>query len=102
MLRNDLYKPFFVGEDTWGIEIISGDFNGTVIQIEKFDFKEGTDGEFELEYNLINKPEIILEEDYKSEKFEFTIQLIINDVLKEALEAHEQARANNTTELDSQ
>lgn len=102
MLRNDLYKPWFVGEEKWGFEIISGDFLGTVVHIEKLEFKPESESELELEYNLINKPETIQEEEFKSERFEFTVQLILNDILKEALDSYEQARNNHTEEPSSQ
>ena len=40
VLRNELYRPWFVGEQTWGFEIIDGEFKDVVVQIEKIEFVE--------------------------------------------------------------
>ena len=97
MLRNDLYRPWFEGEKNWGIEIISGDFQDVVIQIEKMEFADEP-GNVELVYHVISKPDILEEELSKNTVFESTVELIVNDILKEAIEIHkdEQNRNNNT------
>ena len=93
MLRNDLYRPWFEGNTAWGIEIISGDFKDVVLQIEKMEFADEP-GNVELVYHVISKPEIIEEELSKNPTFESTVEFIINDILKEAIEIHEQNRNN--------
>lgn len=97
MLRNDLYRPWFEGENAWGIEIISGEFKDVVIQIEKMEFSDDPNN-VELLYNVINKPDIFEDELSKNPLFESQIELILNDILKEAIEIHldEQNRNNNT------
>lgn len=97
MLRNDLYRPWFEGERAWGIEITSGEFKDVVIQIEKMEFTDEP-GNVELIYHVISKPDLIEDELSKNPLFESQVELIINDILKEAIEIHqdEQNRNNNT------
>lgn len=87
MLRGDLYQPWFVKDDKWGFEITSGDFLGVVVEIEKMDFNEKIN-EVVVDYHVINRPESITEEEIKGEMFEKVYQVIINDILKEAIEIH--------------
>ena len=95
MLRNELYRPWFEGNTNWGVEITSGDFKDVVIQIEKMEFSDEPNN-VELVYHVISKPEILEEELSKNPVFESTIELIINDILKEAIEIHEQNRNSNS------
>lgn len=97
MLRNDLYRPWFQGETAWGVEITSGEFKDVVIQIEKMEFSDDPNN-LELFYNVISKPEIFEEELSKNPLFESQVDLIINDIIKEAIQIHqdEQNRNNNT------
>lgn len=99
MLRGDLYNPWFV-DDKWGFEILTGDFIGIVIQVDKMDIKEDGSGEVALDYHVIKQPE--------SQGIEAsdplltnTIELIINDILKEAISIHEHDRNSNPQELSS-
>lgn len=100
MLRNDLYQPWFVDEK-WGFEILSGEYQSTVVEIEKLDFKPDSKEELDLEYHIVNKPEVLAEEDLKTEKFYFTVQLILNDILKEAIETYEQTRTDDPEKSSS-
>lgn len=101
MLRNELYTPWFTGEDSWGFEIISGDFIGVTVSIEALEFKETDDGAVELAFNIIKKPEDI---DTTSQLFNQVVETIINDILREAVEAHlaheQQNRTNDTEKSD--
>ena len=56
MLRNDLFKPWFVGEKDWGFEIIDGEFNGVTVQIEKLDWPDEGKSELALDYHVVHKP----------------------------------------------
>lgn len=87
MLRGDLYQPWFVGEDKWGFEIISGEYLGVVLQIEKFDIVDDTN-ETTLDYHVINKPDLLSEEELKSEMFSQVIGTIINDILSEMIQVY--------------
>lgn len=97
MLRNDLYQPWFANKDDWGFELLSGDFQGVVVQVEKVDITDDSSGQVKLDFHVIHRPEIVSEEEIKSEQFESVIETVVNDILLEALEIHkdEQNRNNN-------
>lgn len=101
MLRNELFKPWFVGED-WGFEIIDGEYKEVCLQITKFEFKESQDGNVDLEYHVVRKPEILTEEDLKKPEFQSVVEVIINDILREAIGHYEQTRNDNPKEPGSQ
>lgn len=94
MLRNELYQPWFIGEKDWGFEIIDGEFKDVSVQIQSIEFAD-KDNKVDLEYHIINKPEHITESDTKGELFVNVVELIINDILKEAIENHESYRNSN-------
>ena len=97
VLRNDLYKPWFTGNEDWGVEIIDGEFSGLVVQIESLEFSKKDDGTVDLNFHVINKdnfPNL----DTTGDLFNKTIELIINDVLKEAIDHYEQTRSNDSQE----
>jgi len=98
MLRNDLFKPWFVGEKDWGFEIIDGEFKGVTVQIEKLDWPEEGKNELSLDYHIVHKSELITDEDIKSDKFKVVMDIIINDILREAIDDLKQTRDYDTTE----
>ena len=98
MLRNDLYRPWFAGEKDWGFEIIDGEYSGVVVQVESIEFSKKDDGTVDLDFHVIKQPESLQELDIKGDLFTKTVELIINDILKEAIDSYEQARNNNTEE----
>ena len=105
MLRGDLYKPWFLEKDKWGFEIIDGEYNGVVVQLKKLDFaEEGEEGNLDVVYHVINKPDLLSEDDVKGELFKSTFELIINDIVREALDIakDEQNRNDDIKEPDSQ
>ena len=104
MLRNSLYAPWFGKENEWGFHLIDGKFNDVVVQIQDMKMEEKDDGNLSLEYHVISKPEGIADEDIKSEEFKGIFQLVVNDIVKEAIEFYEQKddRSNNPQELDPQ
>ena len=73
MLRNELFRPWFVGEKDWGFEIIDGEFNGVALQIENLDFPDEGSSNISLDYNILNKRDLINNE-YKNyeDKFDET------------------------------
>ena len=99
MLRNDLYKPWFVGDKDWGIEIIDGEFSGVVLQIESIEFAENEPGGVDLNYHCIKQPEDFNEDTLKGDLFKNTLEIIIQDILKEAIDHHEQAGNYDPQEL---
>ena len=101
MLRNDLFKPWFVGND-WGFEIIDGEFNGVTVQIVKLDWPDEGSNELALDYHVVHKPELITDEDIKSDTFKAVVEVIINDILREAINELKQAGNNGSTEPGTQ
>ena len=95
MLRNELFRPWFVGEKDWGFEIIDGEFSGVTVQIEKLEFPDENSSELALDYHVVHKPELITDEHIKSDMFKVVIELIINDILKEAINDLDKAGNNN-------
>lgn len=101
-LRNDLYRPWFVGEKDWGFEILDGEYSGIVVQIESVEFSEKKDGTVDLEYHIIKQPEDTRDLDLKGDLFARTVEIIINDILREAIDNYEQTRNNDSAEPSSQ
>lgn len=97
VLRNDLYKPWFAGEKDWGFEILDGEYSGVVVQIESIDFSSKNDGTVDLDFHVINK-EQFPDLDTGSDLFNKNVELIINDILKEAIDHYEQTRNNDPQE----
>lgn len=97
VLRNDLYKPWFAGDKDWGFEILDGEFSGVVVQIESIDFSSKNDGTVDLDFHVINK-EQFPDLDTGSDLFNKNVELIINDILKEAIDHYEQTRNNDPQE----
>ena len=96
MLRNKLYKPWFVDEEKWGFEILRGDpFEGVVVQLKYIQSDDVNLNEHEIinsdktslgvEYYIISKPKRVSEEQLKSHQFRTTFDTIVTDILKEAL-----------------
>lgn len=104
MLRNELYKPWFVGDTSWGFEIVDGDFSGVVVQVENLDFAKDNSSSLDINYHIINKPEVISEDLSQSELFKTIFETIINDIVREAVELYkdEQDRNDNLTEPSAQ
>lgn len=105
MLRNELYTPWFKDQD-WGFEIIDGEFSGVVVQVSDLQLKEEPNdpNNLSVDYHIIYKPEIISEENVKSDLFVNLFQTIILDIVKEAVETyeHEHNRNNDSKEPDTQ
>ncbi len=86
MLRESLYTPWFADEQQWGFEIIDGMFTSVVVQIESVEFVQDSNNEVELNYHVISKPEMFDDELSKDPVFKSQVELIINDILYEAIE----------------
>ena len=98
VLRNDLYRPWFVGEKDWGFEIIDGEFSGVIVQVEQLEFSKNNDGTVDLDYHVIKQPEDDRSIDTSGDMFAKTVELVINDILKEAIDHYEQTRNNDPKE----
>jgi len=106
MLRNDLYVPWFKDKD-WGFEIIDGEYSGVVVQVAHLQLKDETPEDpsnLSVEFHVIHKPELITEEQVKSDLFINLFETILLDIVKEAVENYsdEVDRNNNPKEPDSQ
>jgi len=101
MLRNDLYKPWFADKNQWGFEILSGDYQGLVVQLENIDMIEEAKKGIGVNYHIIHKPDIVSKDMMKSEILNQTFDLIINDILTEAMQI-DVNRNNNTEESNPQ
>lgn len=97
-LRNTLFKPWFVNEDDWGIEIIDGPFKEVCIQFKDIAFEENSEGNCQLDYHMVRKPEEITQEILDGPEFTSTLEIIINEILRTALEDYESSRNNHTQE----
>lgn len=95
MLRGDLYNPFFENND-WGFEILSGDFQGVVVQIENLKFPREDDPQIDIDFHVIHKPELLSNDDIKGPMFNAVFETIVNDIVREAIEIHNENRNNNT------
>ena len=91
MQIKEYYLPWAV-DGKWGIEIVEGAFTGSVIQIENIEFKEDNLEELFVDYHMINMAEGLLESDYKDSEFLDMMQLIISDIIAEAIRIHEEDR----------
>ena len=97
MLRNELFKPWFVADD-WGFEIIDGEYKEVTIQIQKLEFPNEDMPELQLDYHIIRKPDHLTDEDVKGDMFKSVMEVIINDILREAIDNLKQTRDNDTKE----
>ncbi len=102
VLRDDLYKPWFVGESDWGFEILDGEFSGLVVQIESVEFSDKNDGTVDLKFHVIKQPEDERNLNVQDELFNQTVELIVNDILREAIKIHEQAGTDDSKESSPQ
>lgn len=103
MLRNELYVPWFNNTD-WGFEVIDGEFSGVVVQVTDLQLKDETaedDSNLSVNYHIINKPEIVTEEQVKSDLFNALFQTIITDIVKEAVEAYDSDNNRNDDSKES-
>lgn len=99
MLRDDLYKPWFVGNDSWGVEILRDQFSGVVLQINSVEFSKTQPDGVDLDYNIVNKPDTVSDGDLASDEFNQLMSMILTDILNEAIALNnEQNRTNDTQE----
>lgn len=105
-LRDDLYRPWFVGDKgDWGFEIIDGHYKDVVVQVEDIQFSKKVENSIDFSYHIVHKPETLEEEleaeGKVSEMFVNTIELIISDILREAVKIYEETRDNDSKESGS-
>jgi hypothetical protein len=91
MQIKEMYLPWAV-DGKWGIEIADGKFKDTVIQIENIEFKDKDSEELLVDYHMVNLAEGLLEKDYKTNEFFELMQLIISDIIAEAVQLHKEEK----------
>lgn len=91
MLREDLYTPWFADKE-WGFEFISGEYLGVVVQVAEVKLPEDSGGEASVDYHVVSRPDHITEEDVQTDMFKSTFELVINDILKEAIDSYENSK----------
>lgn len=96
-----IYEPWAVSkigkEDLWGVKIIEGEYKGAIISINSLDFIDDNSGECALDFNFVQKPEGKTDEDLKSEDFNKTLTLIINDILEKAVNEYKDRDGDSIT-----
>ena len=93
MLRNELYRPFFNGTEEWGFQILTGTYREVVVQLNELKPEHiiptkypGQKIGVNIGYHIIHKPESLEEDLNGNQNFIAEMDLIINDILKEAIE----------------
>ena len=87
------FKPWAVDED-WGFEIQGGDFENVIVQIKTLELVENSDGNCQLEFHIINKPDGFDVERFRSQEFNDTVTSIIQEVIKMAVESAKETNEN--------
>ena len=93
------YEPWNIEDTTWGIEIVEGEFKGTKISINDISMPKENGDEMLLDFNFIKIPEGKTDQDMNSDKFNITINFILNDILTKAIDEF-QNRNRNTSKSD--
>ena len=91
MQIKELYLPWAV-DDKWGIEFVEGKFKDSVLQIENIEFKDDDPEALMVDYHIVNTPEGLLESDYKTNEFFDMMQLIISDIIAEAINHYQEKK----------
>jgi len=80
----EMYRPWALEKEGWGVEILQGEFAGLVIQIEKVDFVDESSS-LQLDFHAISMPETMVKEDLDKPTFNDTMQLIMSDIISDAI-----------------
>ncbi len=95
MQLSNLYNPWAVDNTRWGIEITEGKFKDTIIQIENIDFAKADTGDLIVDFHAVNLPDTLVKEDLDSSDFTDTMQLIISDIISNAISEFEKSNNDN-------
>lgn len=91
------YEPWAIDNDKgefWGVKIRDGKFIGTIVSINEFKLSDEVSGEASLDFNFIQKPEGMSDEELSSQEFTDVMSEIINDILNRAIENYENERGS--------
>lgn len=88
------YSPWGDNEkNIWGFIVNEGKFTDTIISINNVELNE--ENLCVLDFNFVNKPKNLDDNEFNSDGFNLLMQDIINDILRKAIDEH---RKSNTTE----
>lgn len=98
------YEPWGIkkeDEDLWGIHILEGKYEGSIISFNDIEFNNQTDsndGGIKLDYSIYKMPNNIKENSIsEDDDFRNIMSGIIEDILQKAIELNEN-RTNNSSE----
>lgn len=95
MIKDELYRVFISPQDDLLIEIIDGEFFGTVIQLgDLIPQGEGIGAD----YHLVSKVDGV---EYDSEMFISVMTTIISDIVNEAMAIHMEEEEKKNKEPDT-
>lgn len=83
-MLDELYSIWDLKDKGWGIEILKGEYEGTVVQIEDIKFHEKSEN-VELIFHVIKTPEGMLKEDLQNTKFDDMMQCIVGEMIANAI-----------------
>lgn len=94
------YEPWGLkseDKELWGIRILEGKFENTVLSFNDVALKEEEDSNLMLDYSVVQTPENMME-NYMSEDPEFKAIMgeILEDILRKAMDEYENRESNST------
>lgn len=93
-----MYKPWSISNeklDTWGFEITEGKFHDTIVSITSVEIKD-ENNDLTVDYGLVQKTIGLNAEEFDSEFFKNTMEWVINDILKKAMDEYEDRNSSST------
>lgn len=84
------YNPFSIENtevDMWGFVISEGKYSDITIKINDVSVEDNSDL-MQLDFNILSKPDSITDKDLQSDEFNTTVEFIINDILKKAIDEY--------------
>jgi hypothetical protein len=86
------YKPWALKNengDLWGVELLEGEFAGTTISIASLQMEDNSDGTLALDFTIVKKANGKTDVDYQSDKFNGTLERVVNNILEKAIDEFE-------------
>lgn len=84
-MLNELYSIWEIKDKGWGVEILKGAYEGTVVQIEDIKFHAESEN-VELIFHILKTPDGMLKEDLKVKDFDDMMQCIVGEMIANAIE----------------
>ena len=93
------YKPWALkneNDDLWGVELLEGEFAGTTISIASLKMEDNSDGTLALDFTIVKKAKGKTDVDYQSDKFNGTLERVVNNILEKAIDEFENRDSDST------